>query len=83
MIVCRPPTPHVAVLRCGAGLLVLASVLALPHSADAAGKWRYVTKGEGVRVYDMPEEGRAVPRFRGVATIEAPALQLLAILGDV
>mgnify|MGYP002630323595 CR=1 FL=1 len=83
MTVCRPSTPRAAALRLGAALFALAAVIALPHPAHAAGKWRLVTQDEGVRVYDMPEAGRAVPRFRGVATIEAPALHLLAILGDV
>ncbi|MCO4761891.1 MAG: hypothetical protein KC502_10320 [Myxococcales bacterium] len=64
-------------------LLIMAALVASASTAFAAPKWQFVTSGEGVRVYNFPEKGRSVPRFRGVATIDAPALQLLAILGDV
>lgn len=79
----RPKPNLTRDIACLLGLTLLAVTVA-PSSVNAAAKkWRFVTSGEGVRVYDLPEAGRAVPRFRGIAVINAPAMQLLAVLADV
>ncbi len=66
--------------RLAAATLLVAT--ALSAQATAAG-WHFITTDRGVRVYDKPDPKRDVPMFKGVATLDAPIIQLLAILGDV
>lgn len=51
--------------------------------AAPAGAWERYASGEGVTVYITDVPGQSVPRFKGVATIDADPLLLLAVLDDV
>ena len=64
-----------------AGLTLAAALFAAP--AEAAPGWQRVASKDGVDVYVLPDTKRDVPLFKGVTTINAPILTLLAILTDV
>lgn len=79
----RPPIPSTPPARVRPSALVVAfALLLLPMLAGAAG-WEKVASERGVRVYIREVPGRDVPRFKGVATIDADPLLLLAVLADV
>lgn len=72
----RPPVWLAAV-----ALLVLGA-LATSMEASAAG-WEKFAQEDGVTVYIQEDHKRDLPRFKGVATINAEPLLLLAVLADV
>ena len=53
--------------------------MAVLCAASPAAAWRKVGVDEGVTIYDEPDSDRVVPRFKGVATIDAPMYHLIAI----
>lgn len=57
--------------------------LLCPAVATAGAHWQRISSSEGVSVYVLPDDSRDVPLFKGVTTIKAPILNLLAILTDV
>ena len=57
-------------------------LLLVPLTALAGG-WERIAREKGVSVYIRDIPGRDVPRFKGVATIDAEPLLLLAVLADV
>lgn len=67
-----------------AGLLLAAGlVLAARAPAQASPRWQRIASDKGIDVYALPDDKRDVPLFKGVTTIRAPILELLAILTDV
>lgn len=79
----RSPTPSSTTDRGRRFALVVAFALLLPPMLAAATGWEKVASERGVRVYIREVPGRDVPRFKGVATIDADPLLLLAVLADV
>ena len=72
--------PH----RSGARIALLGALAAcaLPGLAAAAG-WEKFAHDDGVTVYIQDDAQREIPRFKGVATVEAEPLLILAVLADV
>ena len=62
--------------------LMLCLTLLSTSAVHAAG-WKFATKDKGVRVLLQDVPGRRVPKFRGIITINAPVMQLLAVLADI
>ena len=61
--------------------MVLLAAL-LWSSAAVAQPWDRVGVSDGVIISMQPDEGRKVPRFRGVAEVQEPLWHLVAVLGD-
>lgn len=55
---------------------------AMPLSAFAANGWEIIDREDGIVVSVKEVEGRALPIFKGRAMVEAPILEVLAVLDD-
>ena len=52
-------------------------------AAAAEPQWELVTEEDGVRVTQREVVGRSMPIFRGRATLDVGALEILSVLGDI
>ena len=51
-------------------------------AVEADGHWHHEFTDEGIAVSMMTEEGRSLPAFRGVATVDANMFEVLGMLDD-
>ena len=70
----------------GAVLLLTLAAVALPvgdvAAMEADGHWHHEFTDEGIAVSMMTEEGRSLPAFRGVASVDANMFEVLGMLDD-
>jgi hypothetical protein len=65
--------------------LVAAAVIVQSGSAvavEADGRWHHEFTDDGIAVSMMTEEGRSLPAFRGVASVDANMFEVLGMLDD-
>lgn len=70
----RPPGPG--------SCLFLLLILCTPFTGEAQA-WEFIKVKDGIRIYTRQEEGKSLKSYKGMATLNAPAEKIFALIEDV